>query len=103
MPIGAVLGGINTGVGIATGLYGLGNALFGKKNTGYTSTPNGITLSNNGFVDKYGNKYSESYSSSRMPSDYYWQQLMNEYNIEQQKMQSERENQWNREKLENAV
>lgn len=96
MPIGAVLSGISTGVGIANGLYGLGNALFGKKNTGYTSTPNGITLSKNGFVDINGNKYSESYSSSRMPSDYYWQQLMNEYNIEQQKMQSERENQWNR-------
>lgn len=97
MPIGAVLGGISAGVGIANGLYGLGTSMFGNKKSGYTSTPNGITLSNNGFVDNYGNKYSEAYSSSRMPTDYYWQQLMNEYNIEQQKMQAERENQWNKE------
>lgn len=96
MPIAETLGAINTGVGIATGLYGLGKAMFGKKSSGYTSTPNGITLSKNGFVDNNGNKYSENYSSSRMPTDYYWQQLMNEFNIEQQKEQAARQNQWNK-------
>ena len=48
-------------------------------------------------VDRNGMFYGDDYYKNRMPAYYYYQQLMNEYNINQQKLMAAQQNKWNQE------
>lgn len=89
-----VLGSIGAGIGIASGLKNLFSS--GNKQSTIDSV-NGFKFTKDGLVDRNGLSYGDDYYKNRMPADYYYQQLMNEYNINQQKLMASQQNKWNQE------
>lgn len=90
----SVLGTIGAGIGIASGIKNLFSS--GSKQSTIDSI-NGFKFTKNGLVDRNGMSYGDDYYKNRMPTDYYYQQLMNEYNINQQKLMAAQQNKWNQE------
>ena len=78
----SVLGTLGAGIGIASGIKNLFSS--GNKQSTIDSI-NGFKFTKDGLVDRNGMSYGDDYYKNRMPTDYYYQQLMNEYNINQQK------------------
>ena len=90
----SVLGTIGAGIGIASGIKNL----FSSGNRQSTiDSVNGFKFTKDGLVDRNGMSYGDDYYKNRMPADYYYQQLMNEYNINQQKLMAAQQNKWNQE------
>lgn len=90
----SVLGTIGAGIGIASGIKNLFSS--GNKQSTIDSI-NGFKFTKDGLVDRNGMSYGDDYYKNRMPTDYYYQQLMNEYNINQQKLMAAQQNKWNQE------
>ena len=90
----SVLGTIGAGIGIASGIKNLFSS--GNKQSTIDSV-NGFKFTKDGLVDRNGMSYGDDYYKNRMPTDYYYQQLMNEYNINQQKLMAAQQNKWNQE------
>lgn len=90
----SVLGSIGAGIGIASGIKNLFSS--GNKQSTIDSI-NGFKFTKDGLVDRNGMSYGDDYYKNRMPADYYYQQLMNEYNINQQKLMAAQQNKWNQE------
>lgn len=90
----SVLGSIGAGIGIASGVKNLFSS--GNKQSTIDSV-NGFKFTKDGLVDRNGASYGDDYYKNRMPADYYYQQLMNEYNINQQKLMAAQQNKWNQE------
>ena len=90
----SVLDSIGAGIGIASGIKNLFSS--GNKQSTIDSI-NGFKFTKDGLVDRNGMSYGDDYYKNRMPADYYYQQLMNEYNINQQKLMAAQQNKWNQE------
>lgn len=90
----SVLGTIGAGLGIASGIKNLFSS--GNKQS-YIDSINGFKFTKDGLVDRNGMSYGDDYYKNRMPADYYYQQLMNEFNINQQKLMAAQQNKWNQE------
>ena len=85
----SILNTIGAGLGIASGIKNLFSS--GSKQPTIDSI-NGFKFSKDGLVDRNGLSYGDDYYKNRMPADYYYQQLMNEYNINQQKLMAAQQN-----------
>lgn len=90
----SVLGSIGAGLGIASGIK---NLFSSGNNQPTIDSTNGFKFTKDGLVDRNGLSYGDDYYKNRMPADYYYQQLMNEYNINQQKLMAAQQNKWNQE------